>query len=54
MNAYEDPEQRTALLEFVERHWRELTLREARSLSVENVEHVMWQSSLIKKSLTLR
>ena len=52
MNAYEDPEQRTVLLEFVERHWRELTLREARSLSVDNVECLIWSSGLIKKSLT--
>jgi hypothetical protein len=38
MRLDQDPPDRTALLEFVELHWRELTLRDARSLCLESVD----------------
>jgi len=46
-------QERSDLLAFVERHWRELTLREARSLSVEVLEqpHPL---APVKTSLTYR
>jgi hypothetical protein len=46
--------ERGALLAFVERHWRELTLRDARSLCVEIVDLVPQAALGIKASLTYR
>ena len=43
---------RRELLAFVERHWRELTLRDARSLCLDIVDSAA--ASNIKASLTYR
>jgi hypothetical protein len=45
---------RSALLAFVERHWSELTLRDARSLCVEIVDALPQTMVGIKTSLTFR
>jgi hypothetical protein len=49
----EPPSDRSALLAFVERHWSELTLRDARSLCVEIVDSPQAMAG-IKISLTFR
>jgi hypothetical protein len=48
------PEERGLLLAFVERYWRELTLRDARSLCVEIVDPIPQPAPAIKASLTFR
>jgi hypothetical protein len=45
---------RSALLAFVDRHWSELTLRDARSLCVEIVDSLPQAAVGIKTSLTYR
>jgi hypothetical protein len=45
---------RSALLAFVERHWSELTLRDARSLCVEIIDSRPQAIVGIKTSLTFR
>jgi hypothetical protein len=48
------PADRSVLLAFVERHWSELTLRDARSLCVEIVDPLPQTVPGIKVSLTYR
>jgi hypothetical protein len=45
-------ERRTSLLDFLERHWRELSLRDAHALSVELLEGPADASPMIKETLT--
>ncbi|MBD5653946.1 MAG: hypothetical protein IAI50_02050 [Candidatus Eremiobacteraeota bacterium] len=45
---------RRALLAFVERHWRELTLREARSLGAEVVDRKSAAAPQVNSTLTYR
>jgi|GEM_PF-3160071 len=47
-------QERSDLLAFVERHWRDLTLREARTLSVEVLEKRAYPLAVVKASLTYR
>jgi len=47
-------DERSALLAFVNRHWSELTLRDARSLCVEIVDSFPQSMVGIKASLTYR
>jgi len=54
MGESDRPEDRNALLAFVERHWRELTLREARSLCVEILDVAPQQLPIINSALTYR
>ena len=54
MNQSERSQERAFLLAFVERHWRELTLREARSICVENLEIFAQSHPSINGSLTCR
>lgn len=49
-DAHADP--RRSLLAFVEAHWRELTLREARSLTVEALLALDDKPPNIKETLT--
>jgi len=46
--------ERSILLAFVERHWRDLTLRDARSLCMEMVDSLPQTVLGIKASLTYR
>jgi hypothetical protein len=50
----DQPHDRSTLLAFVERHWSELTLRDARSLCVEIVDSLPQTIVGIKGSLTYR
>jgi hypothetical protein len=54
MSEGKEPEERGALLAFVECNWRELTLRDARSLCVEIVHPLPEAAASIKASLTFR
>ena len=54
MDQRERSQERLRLLAFVELHWRELTLREARSLHVENLEISMQSLASINNPLTCR
>jgi hypothetical protein len=54
MSAGEPPSERSRLLAFVERYWRELSLRDARSLCVEIVDSLPPALAQIKASLTYR
>jgi hypothetical protein len=54
MNRSEPSPDRVLLLAFVERHWRELTLREARSLCVEHIDIFTQSVPSINGSLTCR
>jgi hypothetical protein len=50
---YDEPtDPRRTLLAFVETHWRELTLREARSLTVEALFAYIDKPPKIKETLT--
>lgn len=50
---YDEPaDPRRNLLAFVETHWRELTLREARSLTVEALSRFVDKPPNIKETLT--
>ncbi len=46
--------ERSRLLAYVERHWRELTLAQARSLSVELLDEIALPTQSINSSLTYR
>jgi len=54
MGESDRPEDRNALLAFVERHWRELTLREARLLCVEIADPTPPPLPIINSALTYR
>jgi hypothetical protein len=54
MSESDPPDERSALLAFVERYWRELTLRDARSLCVEIVDPAPHGVAGVKASLTCR
>jgi len=47
----EQPERRQSLLTYLERHWRELSLRDANSLSIDCVDGVD-MLPMIKETLT--
>jgi hypothetical protein len=52
MDQNEPVDPRRSLLAFVEAHWRELTLRDARSLTVEALGGAAYPPSTIKETLT--
>jgi hypothetical protein len=48
----QQPDRRVTLLAFLERHWSELSLQDARSLSVELIENIGEGPPMIKETLT--
>jgi hypothetical protein len=54
MNEGDPSDERVAFLAFVDRYWRELTLRDARSLCVEIIDLEQHLAAGIKTSLTYR
>jgi len=45
---------RSELLAYVERHWRELTLSQARSFGVDHIDGIVPAVPIINRSLTYR